>query len=218
MRTVLVASGQADAADARWLDGADQVVAVDGGMAWLASMGRRPDRVIGDLDSADPSLIAVLEADGVPIRRHAAAKDASDTELAVAAALAEGADQVVILGALAGPRLDHQLANLMLLADPELATVPDLRIVRGGTLVRALHGPGSMAIEAERGGLVTLLPVGGDAEGVRTAGLRYPLAGETLSIGRSRGLSNVVDEAPASASLQRGTLLVIESAEEGVEP
>ncbi|HEX5579393.1 MAG TPA: thiamine diphosphokinase, partial [Candidatus Limnocylindria bacterium] len=77
---------------------------------------------------------------------------------------------------------------------------------------------GSMAIEAERGGLVTLLPVGGDAEGVRTAGLRYPLAGETLSIGRSRGLSNVVDEAPASASLQRGTLLVIESAEEGVEP
>ena len=218
MRTVLVASGQADAADARWLDGADQVVAVDGGTAWLASLGRRPDWVIGDLDSADPSLIAALEADGVPIERHAAAKDASDTELAVSAALAAGADELVILGALAGPRLDPQLANLMLLADPELARERDLRIVRGRTLVRAMHGPGSMAIEAEIGGLVTLLPVGGDAEGVRTAGLRYPLAGETLSFGRSRGLSNVVDEVPASASLERGTLLVIESAEEGVEP
>ena len=218
MRTVLVASGQADAADARWLDGADQVVAVDGGTAWLASLGRRPDWVIGDLDSADPSLIAALEADGVPIERHAAAKDASDTELAVSAALAAGADELVILGALAGPRLDHQLANLMLLADPELARERDLRIVRGRTLVRAMHGPGSMAIEAEIGGLVTLLPVGGDAQGVRTAGLRYPLAGETLSFGRSRGLSNVVDEVPASASLERGTLLVIESAEEGVEP
>jgi thiamine pyrophosphokinase len=218
MRTVLVASGQAEAADARWLDGADQVVAVNGGTAWLASVGRRPDRVIGDLDSADPSLVAELEADGVPIERHAAAKDASDTELAVAAALAAGADELVILGALAGPRLDHQLANLMLLADPELARARDLRIVRGRTLVRALHGPGSMAIEAEIGGLVTLLPIGGDAEGVRTAGLRFPLAGETLSFGRSRGLSNVVDEVPASASLERGTLLVIESAEEGVEP
>jgi thiamine pyrophosphokinase len=217
MRTVLVASGQAEAADARWLDGADQVVAVNGGTAWLASVGRRPDRVIGDLDSADPSLVAELEADGVPIERHAAAKDASDTELAVAAALAAGADELVILGALAGPRLDHQLANLMLLADPELARARDLRIVRGRTLVRALHGPGSMAIEADIGALVTLLPVGGDADGVRTAGLRYPLAGETLSFGRSRGLSNVVDEAPASASLERGTLLVIESAEEGVE-
>ena len=218
MRTVLVASGQADAADARWLDGADQVVAVDGGTAWLASVGRRPDRVIGDLDSADPSLIGALEADGVPIDRHEAEKDASDTELAVAATLAAGADEVVILGALAGPRLDHQLANLMLLADPELARARDLRIVRGRTLVRALHGPGRMAIEAGLGELVTLLPVGGDAEGVRTGGLRYPLAGDTLSFGRSRGLSNVVDEVPASASLERGTLLVIESSEEGVEP
>src|SRR6187402_61492 len=144
MRTVLVASGQADAADARWLDGADQVVAVDGGTAWLASVGRRPDLVIGDLDSADPALIAVLEAKGVPIERHAAAKDASDTELAVAAALAAGAEEVVILGALAGPRLDHQLANLMLLADPHLAGVCELRIVRGGTLVRALHAGSSV--------------------------------------------------------------------------
>ena len=218
MRTVLVASGQADAADARWLDGADEVVAVDGGTAWLASVGRRPDRVIGDLDSADPVLIAALEAEGVPIERHAAAKDASDTELAVAAALAAGADEVVILGALAGPRLDHQLANLMLLADPALARARTVRIVRGRTLVRAVHGPGSVAIELEPGGLVTLLPVGGDAEGVRTTGLRYPLAGETLAFGRSRGLSNVVDEGPASVSLERGTLLVIESSEEGVEP
>lgn len=218
MRTVLVASGQADGADARWLDGADRVVAVDGGTTWLASVGCRPDVVVGDLDSADPALIAALEADGVPVERHAAAKDASDTELAVTGAIATGADQVVILGALAGPRLDHQLANLMLLADPELVRGRDLRIVRGSTLVRALHGPASMAIEAAPGGLVTLLPVGGDAQGVRTTGLRYPLAGETLSIGRSRGLSNVVDEVPASASLERGTLLVIESSEEGVEP
>ncbi len=218
MRAVLVASGEADAADARWLDGADRVVAVDGGAAWLDSIGRRPDLVVGDLDSADPSLIAALAAGGVPIERHAAAKDASDTELAVAGAVSAGADEVVILGALAGPRLDHQLANLMLLADPELARVRDLRIVRGGTLVRALHGPGAMAVEVPPGGLVTLLPVGGDAEGVQATGLRYPLSGETLSIGRSRGLSNVVDEVPASVSLERGTLLVIESTEQGVEP
>lgn len=218
MRAVLVASGEADAADARWLDGAERVVAVDGGTAWLDSIGRRPDLVVGDVDSADPSLIAALEADGVPVERHAAAKDASDTELAVAGAVSAGADQVVILGALAGPRLDHQLANLMLLADPGLARVRDLRIVRGSTLVRALHGPRGMAVEVPPGGLVTLLPVGGDAEGIQTTGLRYPLSGETLSIGRSRGLSNVVDEVPASVSLERGTLLVIESTEQGVEP
>jgi thiamine pyrophosphokinase len=218
MRAVLVASGEADEADLRWLDGADRVIAVDGGATWLAAHGRRPDLVVGDLDSADPSLIATLAADGVPIERHAPAKDASDTELALSGALTAGADEIVILGALAGPRLDHQLANLMLLADPELSPVRDLRIVRGGTLVRALHGGAGMTLEAPTGALVTLLPIGGDADGVRTDGLRYPLDGETLRMGRSRGLSNVIDEQPASVSLEGGTLLVIESTEEGVEP
>lgn len=218
MRAVLVASGEADDADARWLEDADRVVAVDGGTAWLASIGRRPDLVIGDLDSADPTLIAALQADGVPVERHLAAKDASDTELAVARVVAAGADEVVIVGALAGPRLDHQLANLSLLADPGLSRIRDLRIVRGGTLVRALHAGADLVLEGAAGDLVTLIPIGGDAAGVRTAGLRYPLDGETLAIGRSRGLSNVVVEPPASVSLDGGTLLVIETKQEGVEP
>ena len=218
MRAVLVASGEADEADLRWLDGADRVVAVDGGAAWLRAHGRRPDLIVGDLDSADPSLIEAFEADGVPVERHASAKEASDTELAVTGAVAAGADEIVILGALAGPRLDHQLANLMLLSDPELSAVPDLRIVRGGTLVRALHGPARMTLEAPAGAVVTLLPIGGDADGVWTDHLRYPLGGETLRMGRSRGLSNVIDEPPAWVSLDEGTLLVIETTEEGVEP
>jgi thiamine pyrophosphokinase len=65
------------------------------------------------------------------------------------------------------------------------------------------------------GDLVTLLPLGGDAGGVRTDGLHYPLDGEDLHVGRSRGLSNVVERAPASVSLDRGTLLVIETSGEG---
>ena len=218
MRAVLVASGEADPADARWLADADRVVAVDGGTGWLAAIGRRPDVVIGDLDSADPAVMAQLQAAGVPIVRHAAAKDESDTELALAEAIADGADEVVILGALAGPRLDHQLANLMLLADPDLSSVRDLRIVRGDTLARALHAGGTMVLEGEVGGLVTLLPIGGDAIGVRTTGLRYPLDTETLRFGRSRGLSNVVTEPPASVSLEDGSLLVIETQQEGANP
>jgi thiamine pyrophosphokinase len=218
MRAVLVASGEADATDVRWLQTADLVIAVDGGTAWLTAVGRRPDFVIGDLDSADPSLIAALQANGVPVERHQAAKEASDTELAVERAIAAGADEIVILGALAGSRLDHQLANLMLLADRSLSGVRDLRIARGDTLVRALHAGGEMALESTAGDLVTLLPVGGDATGVRTAGLRYPLARETLTIGRSRGLSNLVVASPASVALEGGTLLVIETKQEGAEP
>jgi Thiamin pyrophosphokinase, vitamin B1 binding domain. len=59
---------------------------------------------------------------------------------------------------------------------------------------------------------VTLLPIAGDAQAVRTVGLRFPLAGEPLMrLGRSRGLSNQIVAAPASVSLERGTLMVIET-------
>jgi len=131
-------------------------------------------------------------------------------------AVARGADQVVVIGALGGERLDHELANLLLLADPTwLATPLDLSLVRGGTSARAVHGGGRLELRGAVGDLVTLLPLNGDAEGVLTDGLHFTLEGEPLRFGRSRGLSNVVERAPASVSLERGTLLVIESSREG---
>jgi thiamine pyrophosphokinase len=63
---------------------------------------------------------------------------------------------------------------------------------------------------------VSLLPVGGDADGVRTDGLRFALAGEPLRLGRSRGLSNEVVAGGASVQLERGVLLVIETVTKGV--
>jgi thiamine pyrophosphokinase len=71
-----------------------------------------------------------------------------------------------------------------------------------------------MSLLGAVGDLVSLLPVGGEAEGVRTNGLRFPLDGESLRLGPSRGLSNVVVDPPASVSLERGTLLVVETASE----
>jgi thiamine pyrophosphokinase len=119
----------------------------------------------------------------------------------------------VIIGALGGERLDHQLANLLLLGDPAWRA-HQLRIVSGTTTVRAVHGGDSLTLDGAAGDIVTLLSVDGDAVGVRTHGLRFPLDGETLQLGRSLGLSNSVEHAPASVSLERGTLLIIETQEE----
>ena len=76
-------------------------------------------------------------------------------------------------------------------------------------MVSILRGSGALDLDVEVGDLVSLLPVGGDADGVRTRGLRYPLSGERLRLGESRGLSNVVQATPASVSLDGGALLVI---------
>jgi thiamine pyrophosphokinase len=209
VKAIVVAGGDAAAEDAAHLSGADRVIAADSGAAWLDGRGVSPDLVIGDMDSIDPGLLARLAERGVEIEEHPAEKDASDVELALSRAVADGANEVVIVGGLAGERLDHELANLLLLVDRRWDGI-GLRLVRGGTTARALNAGRRHELDGEPGDLVTLLPVGADATGVRTEGLRYPLAGETLQVGRSRGLSNEVVQAPASVSLEGGTLLIIE--------
>jgi thiamine pyrophosphokinase len=136
-------------------------------------------------------------------------KDESDTELALTAALAERPSSIVVLGALGGPRLDHALANLALLSLPELRDL-DVRLVAADARVRVAE-PGTTRLEGRVDDLVTLLPIGAAATGVRTAGLAYPLRGETLHLGRTRGLSNRRTEAVAEVGLEDGRLLVVET-------
>ena len=212
MQAMVVAAGDLDPSDATLVESAELLIAVDRGAVWLAARSLRPDLLVGDLDSVPEDVVSRLATAGVEVDRRAVDKDASDTELAIERAVDAGATRITLLGALGGRRLDHELANLLLLADPRWrGTAVDLRIVRGGTTVRALHGGDSLVLEGATGETVTLLPIGADAHGVRTAGLRFPLAGESLEIGRSRGLSNQIVATPASVSLAGGTLIVIET-------
>lgn len=211
---MIVAHGDVDASDRDEAAGADLVIAADGGALALERWGITPGVVVGDLDSLGEAGAKRLAARGAKVLSFDAAKDESDTELAMRSALSCGAHEIVLLGLFGGPRLDHALANAMLVADPAYRDVA-VRAIRGTTQVRALHAPGELGITAPAGTTLTLLPVSGDAGGIRTRGLRYPLDGETLRFGRSRGLSNVVASLPSAVSLESGTLLVIEIREGG---
>jgi thiamine pyrophosphokinase len=68
---------------------------------------------------------------------------------------------------------------------------------------------GERTLNGAPGELVTLLAVGGPALGVTTEGLEYPLAGETLEPGSSRGVSNVFAAPAARVTLSAGVLLAI---------
>jgi thiamine pyrophosphokinase len=223
MQAIVLADGDGaaraalDAAWPGWAEPNAFVVAADGGARHAEALGLAIDLWVGDGDSLEPDRLTRLAAAGVEIRRAAVAKDESDTELAVLAAVERGADSVTIVGALGGPRFDHALANVALLAHPTLAGRPAVLLDAKTriALVRAPDGDGR-AVRRELpgpvGGLVTLLPFGDGAEGVTTTGLAYPLRDEPLVAGPARGLSNVRAAPAAAVVVRRGTLLVIETA------
>jgi thiamine pyrophosphokinase len=216
MRAVVVAHGDVLPADRALIGAKDYIVAADGGALALERWKLLPHLVVGDMDSLGDAGVERFARQGVAVAKFSAEKNESDLELAVAHAIAVGATEIVLLGALGGKRLDHETANLLLLADPGYNGVR-LEARRGALRIRAIRGEESLSLDGPVGALVTLLPVNGDAEGVTTAGLRYPLSDETLSFGRSRGLSNEVASVPAKVTVRKGSLLVFETPKEVVK-
>jgi thiamine pyrophosphokinase len=187
------------------------VICADGGAEHARRAGVRPDLVIGDGDSLLPEQARALRRDGIDVRLVAAEKDESDTQLCLLEAVARGADAVVVLGALGGERVDHSLANVGLLALPDLAGM-DVSIEHGPTTIRLIGAPdvaGQAVIDGSPGDLVSLLPVGDGVSGVTTTDLRYPLRDEPLPAGPARGLSNEMLGHRARVDVRAGRLLVI---------
>ena len=214
MRAVVVAHGDVLPSDRAVIDAKDYVVAADGGALALERWKLPPHLIVGDMDSLGDAGVERFARQGIPVAKFPATKDESDLELAVAQAIAAGATEIVLLGALGGVRLDHEAANLLLLADPGYDGV-SLEARRGALRIRPIRGEGSLSLAGPVGALVTLLPVNGDADGVTTQGLQFPPRDETLRFGRARGLSNEVASLPARVTVRKGSLLIFETPQGG---
>ncbi|HKI91911.1 MAG TPA: thiamine diphosphokinase, partial [Gaiellaceae bacterium] len=204
---VVVTSGAAPVAELALPAGA-LVVAADGGADAALALGLRVDVAIGDFDSIAPETLVAFEAAGTRLERHPAAKDATDLELALDEAVRLGARRILTLGS-DGGRLDHLLGTLVLLAADRYAGV-ELDALLGEAHVHVIRSERTLA--GEPGETISLFALGGPAAGIATAGLRYPLDGETLPPGTSRGVSNEFAAAEARIALESGVLLAIRPA------
>ncbi len=187
------------------------VVAADLGLAHADGLGWPVDVAVGDFDSAPGTTVEAARRAGVEIVRHPADKDATDLDLAIDLAVGRGARSVLVVGGAGPTRLDHLLAAVLALAAP----------ARSGVRVDAHLGPARLHVvdggqagavrelRADPGEVVTLVPVGGDAVGVTTTGLRWPLHDEDLAAGTTRGVSNRVVAAPVRIEVRAGRLLVV---------
>jgi thiamine pyrophosphokinase len=192
----------------RWLDRlvTPYVIAADGGITVARYFGYTVNCVIGDMDSADPNDLVQLEAQGAQVLRHPPEKDETDLELALKWAASQGYHDLIIMGGLGG-RFDQVIANVYLLILPELAGSSAM-MAAGNQRIEVLR-PGRHRIVGEAGDTISLIPMGGAAEGIVTDALKYPLRGETLYIGPARGISNVMLTDEAEVQFDAGLLLLI---------
>jgi thiamine pyrophosphokinase len=203
---VVFAGGPAPSAStAASLPPGARVVAADRGAEHALALGLRVDVAVGDFDSITPAELPELERTDVRVDRYPTDKDATDLELALDAAMALRPRRIVVVGG-AGGRLDHLLAELLLLGAETYAR-PELDALLGPATIHVVRHDRVLA--GEKGELISLLPLHGPAVGVATEGLAYPLRGETLAAGSSRGTSNLFAQAEARISLERGVLLAL---------
>jgi thiamine pyrophosphokinase len=128
-------------------------------------------------------------------------------ELAINLAAERGASEVVILGG-SGSRLDHTLANIMLLSN---------LLNRGikGCLEDANNRiyliRDRIAVKKQDNRKVSLLSLSPAVEGLTTKGLEYKLENAVLKFGSSFGISNEFIEETAEITIKKGLLLVFVS-------
>ena len=185
----------------------DRIISVDGGSRYVMALGLEPFAFVGDADSIDPSLRRKLESSRLRwIQDRAVDQEQSDLEMALRYALSLEPAELIICGALGGARVDHTLSNLHLLLLALRAGVP-ARIIDERQTVRLMDR--GLLLSGQAGDYLSLISLTPETTGVTTEGLKYPLHGETLLFGSTRGLSNELLSGGARIAAAAGLLLVV---------
>lgn len=175
-----------------------RVIAADGGMAYAKMLGLEPELWVGDFDSTSPD----LEADyaHMPREQFDVAKAKSDGELAIDAAIARGANALVLVGALGGARSDHQM---MILTNAIALTTRGMPVIlTSGTEEATCILPGEMRVDLPVGTVFSVIGLT-DLEGLTIDGARWPLMDCDVPFGSTLTLSNEAHGA-VSLSLRGG--------------
>ncbi len=191
----------------KYVQDAQLTFCVDSGARHCRKLQIIPDYLIGDFDSINEEDFTSLVEAGASVMRFPSEKDMTDSELAIEIAYEKGCRRIILLGAI-GSRIDHMLSNLFLLKKLADLNVEGI-IINENNEIRLIND--YIELKSEKDTFLSLLPVGGNAVGVTTRGLYYPLTDATLEVGSSWGISNRFTADSASVSVKKGYLLVIKS-------
>ena len=188
----------------------DRILAADSGMNALYAAAVTPDIIIGDFDSADEKILRFFQQNkAIDFCTLNPEKDDTDTEFAIRESIRRGADSITIIGG-TGTRLDHVLGNISLLGIG-LEEQVSMELLDEHNRIRMIQDALTLEKETQYGKYVSLIPYGGDVQGITLRGFKYLLSDYTMGGFNSLGISNEIVDNRAEIRFRSGILLVIES-------
>ncbi len=205
-RCVIISACPVSASLASALRPGDTIIACDAGYRNCAPLGCKPDIIVGDFDTAP----CPEQQDDVIVLPHV--KDDTDTEYAAKLAAQKGFDEVLLLGALGGRRVEHTLANLCTGLGLEQRGIRAALQDERSRITFVLPGE-SRCYPKEEFFYFSAFPMEGRAEGVNEKGSFYELEDAVLTAGYPLGVSNEYAEGSSciTISTRQGALVVVET-------
>lgn len=206
MKAVLVCNGSiCDYNEIKkYISNNDYIISVDGGAGHLRRMGIAPNVLIGDFDSANSEDLQYFIDLGINKLKFPAEKDMTDSELAIEKAVEMGADELLFIGAM-GSRVDHSLANLLLLKKCLDIGIKACILDENNQIYMFKS---TFTMPKQDGYKLSLIPISAKVTGVTTFGLKYKLNNATMHLGTSWGVSNEFIEDEATVKIGEGILMV----------
>ncbi|OGG00272.1 thiamine diphosphokinase [Candidatus Gottesmanbacteria bacterium RIFCSPHIGHO2_02_FULL_39_14] len=204
---VIVAAGNLSPELLPEIKKADYVIAADSASLWLINHGIKPNLAIGDFDSLSANDFNFIKKRIHHIKIFPPVKNYTDMHLAVKEVLKIKPDKVIIIGG-TGSRLDHFLANVILL-DLFLKEKIPAKILDLNNEIRLCNGRIDLSKTAQFP-FLSIIPFS-SAVYVSTTGCRFEIKNKKIRRGETVGLSNEVIRDKCRITVNKGKIILIRS-------
>lgn len=187
---------------------ADIIICADSGADALFAAEILPHVLLGDFDSINTEVFDYFVHQGIKTVRFNTDKDVTDTHIAIKYAINQGADKIIILGAL-GDRIDHTLSNIFLLES--YIHQAHCKIIDIKNRIELITDSARRVYSNKNYKYISLIPVSKKVVGVTTDGFKYKLDNATLFRNDSFGISNEIIQTYGTVSIKKGLLAVIQA-------
>nr|WP_312576032.1 thiamine diphosphokinase [Sedimentibacter sp.] len=182
----------------------EYVICADGGLEKVENLQLIPNSIIGDLDSVDDIVLKKYLDMNIELKKYSAEKNYTDMELAIEYAIEKGFNDIILIGA-TGLRLDHTVANIMLIERYYKKGI-HIKVIDNNNCIQIVTN--NMEINNKRNYFVSIVPITDSIEGISLMGFKYPLDSVDVKRGSTLCISNQITSEKGNILLDKGAALV----------